>query len=96
MRVTTILCCSPLTHHALGGRSLQRAAFSVNSRRAVTMGATSGNNCIGDGMPASLRGSRVLRTEGPVNGAWVASASGETFPVTNPATGELLACVPRA
>jgi succinate-semialdehyde dehydrogenase/glutarate-semialdehyde dehydrogenase len=37
----------------------------------------------------------LLRRQAYVNGAWVDADSGETFPVTNPATGEVVAEVPR-
>ncbi|MBA2643239.1 MAG: NAD-dependent succinate-semialdehyde dehydrogenase [Actinobacteria bacterium] len=37
----------------------------------------------------------LLRRQGFVDGMWVDSDSGETFPVVNPATGEVLAEVPR-
>ncbi|CAN5186023.1 NADP-dependent succinate-semialdehyde dehydrogenase [soil metagenome] len=37
----------------------------------------------------------LLRRQGFVDGMWVDSESGETFPVVNPATGEVLAEVPR-
>jgi len=37
----------------------------------------------------------LLRTQAWLNGEWVDADSGETFPVTNPATGEELARVPR-
>ena len=36
-----------------------------------------------------------MRTECLINGAWVGADSGETFEVTNPATGRALASVPR-
>jgi succinate-semialdehyde dehydrogenase/glutarate-semialdehyde dehydrogenase len=35
----------------------------------------------------------LIRTEGYINGKWVKAASGKTFDVTNPATGELVAAV---
>ncbi|RDV14566.1 NAD-dependent succinate-semialdehyde dehydrogenase [Pontibacter diazotrophicus] len=38
--------------------------------------------------------SDLIRTEAYVNGAWQKAASGKTFDVTNPATGEVLAAVP--
>ncbi|WP_162054285.1 NAD-dependent succinate-semialdehyde dehydrogenase [Pontibacter pamirensis] len=38
--------------------------------------------------------SNLIRTEAYVNGAWQKAASGKTFEVTNPATGEVLAAVP--
>ena len=37
----------------------------------------------------------LLRTQAYVDGAWVDADSGETFPVSNPATGETIAEVPR-
>ena len=37
----------------------------------------------------------LLRRQGYVDGAWIDADSGETFPVTNPASGEVLAEVPR-
>ncbi|MEQ8684562.1 MAG: NAD-dependent succinate-semialdehyde dehydrogenase [Imperialibacter sp.] len=37
--------------------------------------------------------SKLIRTESYVNGQWVKAASGKTFDVTNPATGEVLASV---
>jgi len=37
----------------------------------------------------------LLRRQAYVDGKWVDANSGETFPVTNPATGEVLAEVPR-
>jgi succinate-semialdehyde dehydrogenase / glutarate-semialdehyde dehydrogenase len=37
----------------------------------------------------------LLRKQGYVAGKWVDADSGETFPVTNPATGDVLAEVPR-
>ena len=37
----------------------------------------------------------LLRRQGYVDGQWVDADSGETFAVTNPATGEVLAEVPR-
>jgi succinate-semialdehyde dehydrogenase/glutarate-semialdehyde dehydrogenase len=36
----------------------------------------------------------LLRRQGYVDGKWIDADSGETFPVTNPATGEVLADVP--
>ncbi|MBN8824487.1 MULTISPECIES: NAD-dependent succinate-semialdehyde dehydrogenase [unclassified Spirosoma] len=35
----------------------------------------------------------LIRTQGYVNGQWVNAASGDTFDVTNPATGEVIASV---
>jgi succinate-semialdehyde dehydrogenase / glutarate-semialdehyde dehydrogenase len=37
----------------------------------------------------------LLRSQGYVDGRWVDADSAETFPVTNPATGEVIADVPR-
>jgi succinate-semialdehyde dehydrogenase/glutarate-semialdehyde dehydrogenase len=42
-----------------------------------------------------LRESRLLQTKALVAGAWVDADSGATFAVTNPATGEVIAQVPR-
>jgi succinate-semialdehyde dehydrogenase/glutarate-semialdehyde dehydrogenase len=39
--------------------------------------------------------SQLLRDQAHVNGAWVDADSGETFDVVNPATGDVLARVPR-
>ena len=36
----------------------------------------------------------LIKTQSFVNGQWVGAASGETFDVTNPATGEVVASVP--
>ena len=36
----------------------------------------------------------LIKTKSFVNGRWVSAASGETFDVTNPATGEVVASVP--
>jgi succinate-semialdehyde dehydrogenase/glutarate-semialdehyde dehydrogenase len=44
---------------------------------------------------AGLRRADLLRTQAWLGGQWVGADSGETFPVTNPATGEELARVPR-
>ena len=38
-----------------------------------------------------LNDSTLLQTQGFINGQWRDAASGKTFDVTNPATGELLA-----
>ncbi len=43
----------------------------------------------------ALRRADLLRTQAWIDGTWVDSDSGETFPVTDPATGEELAHVPR-
>ncbi len=45
-------------------------------------------------MPA-LKDPALLRQDAFINGAWQTADSGERFPVHNPATGELLAQVPR-
>ena len=37
----------------------------------------------------------LLQRQAYVDGAWVDADSGETFPVVNPATGEVVADVPR-
>jgi succinate-semialdehyde dehydrogenase/glutarate-semialdehyde dehydrogenase len=47
------------------------------------------------GRPIALEDTDLLRSRAYVDGAWIDADSGETFPVTNPATGELLAEVPR-
>jgi succinate-semialdehyde dehydrogenase/glutarate-semialdehyde dehydrogenase len=44
---------------------------------------------------APLRRAELLRGQAWVDGAWVDADSGETFAVTNPATGEELARIPR-
>lgn len=36
----------------------------------------------------------LIKTQAYINGQWVPAASGKTFDVTNPATGELIAAVP--
>jgi succinate-semialdehyde dehydrogenase/glutarate-semialdehyde dehydrogenase len=41
-----------------------------------------------------LKDKSLLRHEMLVDGAWIAADSGETFPVRNPATGEIIATVP--
>lgn len=38
--------------------------------------------------------SNLLKSKAYINGAWVKAASGKTFEVTNPATGEVIASVP--
>jgi succinate-semialdehyde dehydrogenase / glutarate-semialdehyde dehydrogenase len=43
----------------------------------------------------TLNDPALLREAGYLNGEWVQADTGETFPVTNPATGETLAHVPR-
>jgi succinate-semialdehyde dehydrogenase/glutarate-semialdehyde dehydrogenase len=45
-------------------------------------------------MSVTLRDASLLKTAGYIDGAWVAADSGETFPITNPATGEVIATVP--
>ncbi len=40
-----------------------------------------------------IRDSRLLRSEAYINGSWVASSSGKTFEVTNPADGTLVGSV---
>lgn len=45
-------------------------------------------------MPLQLSDTSLLISKAFINGQWVDSHSGETFAVTNPATGELLAEVP--
>src|SRR5665213_2992745 len=40
-----------------------------------------------------LNDPKLLRTQAYVDGAWVGAASGETFAVTNPAGGEILATI---
>ncbi|MCA8031000.1 NAD-dependent succinate-semialdehyde dehydrogenase [Burkholderia cepacia] len=47
-------------------------------------------------MPSlTLRDRDLLKTQCYVNGEWVSAHTGETLEVTNPATGELIATVPR-
>ncbi|MFC6999119.1 NAD-dependent succinate-semialdehyde dehydrogenase [Rufibacter roseus] len=36
----------------------------------------------------------LIRNQAYVNGAWISAASGETFEITNPATGEVIGSVP--
>jgi len=43
----------------------------------------------------SLKDQNLLRQACYINGTWTPADSGETFPVTNPATGETIATVPR-
>jgi succinate-semialdehyde dehydrogenase/glutarate-semialdehyde dehydrogenase len=45
--------------------------------------------------PPRLADPELFRTKAYVDGAWVDADSGETFPVTNPATGDVIAEVPR-
>ncbi|NBQ83401.1 MAG: NAD-dependent succinate-semialdehyde dehydrogenase [Alphaproteobacteria bacterium] len=40
-----------------------------------------------------LKDSSLLRSESYVNGEWLAAPSGKTFPINNPATGELIMAV---
>ncbi|ABI77488.1 succinate-semialdehyde dehydrogenase [Hyphomonas neptunium ATCC 15444] len=46
-------------------------------------------------MPLKLKDSSLLKSEAFIGGAWRAATSGETFEVTNPATGETLISVPK-
>lgn len=46
-------------------------------------------------MPLKLKDSSLLKSEAFIGGKWRPATSGETFDVTNPATGDLLAAVPR-
>ena len=46
-------------------------------------------------MPLKLNDSSLLKSEAFLGGAWRAANSGETFEVTNPATGETLTTVPK-
>ena len=46
-------------------------------------------------MPLKLKDSSLLRSEAFIGGKWTSAASGKTFDVENPATGTLLAAVPR-
>jgi succinate-semialdehyde dehydrogenase / glutarate-semialdehyde dehydrogenase len=45
--------------------------------------------------PINLKDSSLLRTKAFIAGAWQGAASGATFEVHNPATGQVLAAVPR-
>ena len=47
-------------------------------------------------MALTLKDPSLLRNQAYIDGAWVDADSGETFPVTNPATGELVTEVARA
>ena len=47
---------------------------------------------VGRGVPSALR-LPLLRGRALIGGRWVEAASGETFPVVNPANGELIAHV---
>ena len=44
--------------------------------------------------PKKVDKNSLIKTKSFVNGHWVNAASGDTFPVTNPATGEVVASVP--
>jgi len=46
-------------------------------------------------MPLKLKDSSLLKTEAFIGGKWTSAASGKTFDVKNPATGDLLAAVPK-
>lgn len=46
-------------------------------------------------MPLKLTDSSLLKTEGFIDGQWVTANSGARLPVTNPATGETIAEVPK-
>ena len=46
-------------------------------------------------MPLKLKDSSLLKTEAFIGGKWTSAASGQTFDVKNPATGDHLAAVPR-
>ncbi|MBT0963082.1 NADP-dependent succinate-semialdehyde dehydrogenase [Denitromonas iodatirespirans] len=46
-------------------------------------------------MSLTLKDPGLLRQQAYIDGAWVDADSGETLPVTNPATGETLGSVPR-
>ncbi len=41
--------------------------------------------------PPALKDTKLLRDQAYVDGAWVRADSGKTFPVTNPATGQVIA-----
>ena len=43
----------------------------------------------------SLKDPSLLRQQGYINGEWLDADSGETIDVTNPATGEVVATVPK-
>jgi succinate-semialdehyde dehydrogenase / glutarate-semialdehyde dehydrogenase len=45
--------------------------------------------------PVTVVALPLLRNQGYVDGRWIDADSGETFPVTNPATGDVIADVPR-
>jgi succinate-semialdehyde dehydrogenase / glutarate-semialdehyde dehydrogenase len=46
-------------------------------------------------MPLKLKDSSLLKTEAFIGGKWASAASGQTFDVKNPATGDHLAAVPK-
>ncbi|PKP80186.1 MAG: succinate-semialdehyde dehydrogenase (NADP(+)) [Alphaproteobacteria bacterium HGW-Alphaproteobacteria-18] len=46
-------------------------------------------------MPLKLKDSSLLKSEAFIGGKWRPATSGETFDVTNPATGDLIAAVPK-
>lgn len=46
-------------------------------------------------MPLKLKDSSLLKTEAFIGGKWTSAASGKTFDVKNPATGERLAAIPK-
>lgn len=46
-------------------------------------------------MPLKLKDSSLLKSEAFIGGKWTSAASGQTFDVKNPATGDRLAAVPR-
>ncbi len=46
-------------------------------------------------MPLKLKDSSLLKTEAFIGGKWRPAASGKTFDVKNPATGDRLAAVPK-
>src|SRR5438093_10765440 len=81
-------------------------ARSPKSGRPVTPAASSKArtasslvNCVPMGSiivsPMTVVELPLLRRQGYVDGRWIDADSGDTFPVTNPATGEVLADVPR-
>ena len=43
---------------------------------------------------SNFNSNSLLMTQAFVNGQWINAASGKTFDVTNPATGELIASIP--
>jgi succinate-semialdehyde dehydrogenase / glutarate-semialdehyde dehydrogenase len=44
--------------------------------------------------PLTLQDPRLFRTQAHIDGAWCVADSGKTFPITNPATGAVIAEVP--